>query len=548
MASTYSQNLKLELMGAGDQSGIWGDTTNTNLGTTLEEAIVGYGAVQFTNDTNLTLTLSNSNTTQLARNFFLYVTSTVSLSATRDLIVPTIRKPYVVQNATTGGQSIQVKTAAGTGIVVPNGKKMLLYVDGTNVIEEVNHFGGVSVTGDLTAGSASVTGALTAGSASLTSPLGVSSGGTGLSSPGASGNVLVSNGTSWVPSASVGEFENRIINGNMLISQRGAYDWITGYYNYSASIGAYSYAYTTDRFVYVNGTSSVVTVSTPSDFPNNQEFNTSLRVAVTTADTSIGATEYAVVTQPIEGFNALGLSGRTFTLSFWVRSSKTGVHCISLTDVGVNRKYVAEYTVSTANTWEFKSITVTGGLNTYGLSNIGLGAGLLVSWTLAAGSTYRGTANVWQQGGNFLFGTANQVNCLDTVGNIFAVVGIQLRIGSTSTTFTSRPYSTELMLCQRYYEIGEKAIFSGNVTNGSAYYGSVTFSVTKRAAEDAFNPVLFMSYVDRGNSLFPNATNPTPYDASCTGAACSKVANGTGVGMFRFDWRADAEITLPLPY
>lgn len=201
MASTYSQNLKLELMGAGDQSGTWGDTTNTNLGTTLEEAVVGYGAVQFTNDANLTLTLSNSNTTQLARNFFLYVTSTVSLSATRDLIVPTIRKPYVVQNATTGGQAIQVRTAAGTGILVPSGKKMLLYVDGTNVIEQVNHFGGVS----------------------LTSPLGVPSGGTGAATlqqnsvllgngngavqtvaPGTSGNVLVSNGTSWVSQTSPG--------------------------------------------------------------------------------------------------------------------------------------------------------------------------------------------------------------------------------------------------------------------------------------------------------------------------------------------------------
>ena len=83
MASTYSTNLKIELIGTGDQVGTWGLTTNDNLGVALEEAIVGYGAIQFTNDANLTLTLSNSNASQTARKFYLRVTSTVSLSAMR---------------------------------------------------------------------------------------------------------------------------------------------------------------------------------------------------------------------------------------------------------------------------------------------------------------------------------------------------------------------------------------------------------------------------------------------------------------------------------
>lgn len=164
MASTYSQNLKIELMGTGDQVDSWGDTTNDNLGTAIEEAIVGYGAVQFTNDANLTLTLANSNDSQIARKFFFYVTSTVSLSAQRDLIVPTTEKTYTVHNNTTGGQAIRVKTSAGTGIVVPSGKKMILYANGTNVIEQMDYAT-----------------SLTVGALSIDTPLPVASGGTGAS-------------------------------------------------------------------------------------------------------------------------------------------------------------------------------------------------------------------------------------------------------------------------------------------------------------------------------------------------------------------------------
>jgi hypothetical protein len=139
MASTYSSNLKIELMGTGDQTGTWGTTTNNNFQYALEEAIVGYVNVSFATDANKTLTLTDSNAAQDARNYFLYVTSGVSLTATRELIVPTIEKPYVIHNATTGSQSITVKTAAGTGVTVPNGKKALLYVNGTNVISQVDY-------------------------------------------------------------------------------------------------------------------------------------------------------------------------------------------------------------------------------------------------------------------------------------------------------------------------------------------------------------------------------------------------------------------------
>jgi hypothetical protein len=140
MASTFSTNLKIELMATGEKSNTWGVVTNTNLGTALEQAIVGKGNPNFASDATLTISLTDSNAAQAARALVLDVTSGVSLSATRELVVPTIEKQYIVQNNTTGGQSITVKTSAGTGVTVPNGKKAHLYVDGTNVVQMVDYF------------------------------------------------------------------------------------------------------------------------------------------------------------------------------------------------------------------------------------------------------------------------------------------------------------------------------------------------------------------------------------------------------------------------
>ena len=161
MASDYSTNLKIELIADGEQAGTWGDTTNTNLGTTLEEAIVGYGAVTFSSDADLTLTLSNSNATQAARCLVLNVTS-VTLTDTRNLVVPTINKPYVVQNNTTGGRDIVVKTSGGSGVTIPNGKSAVVYVDGTNVVSQITHIPTLDVA-TLTSASAALTGGTISG-------------------------------------------------------------------------------------------------------------------------------------------------------------------------------------------------------------------------------------------------------------------------------------------------------------------------------------------------------------------------------------------------
>ena len=212
MASTYTPNLKIELIATGEQVNDWGTTTNSNFENGLEQAIVGRGVVEYTSDANKTITLTESNSSQDARNLFLYVDTDAftTLTATRDLIVPTIEKTYVVHNDTAGAQSIRVKTSGGTGITIPNGKKALLYVDGTNVIEQLNYLTSAEI-----------------GTITFTNPVPIASGGTNAISASAArtslglaigtnvqaynaglqdisglaktdGNFIVGNGANWV--------------------------------------------------------------------------------------------------------------------------------------------------------------------------------------------------------------------------------------------------------------------------------------------------------------------------------------------------------------
>lgn len=165
MPSTFSSNLKIELIATGEQIGTWGTTTNNNFGTALEQAIVGRVTVDFASDANKTLTLTNTNAAQDARAVFLNLTSSVSLTATRDLIVPAINKNYIVKNATTGSQSIRV-IVAGVGVTIPNGKTALIYNDGTDVGYQFDHAGALDLS-SLTVSGASTLGTTTLGNTTV---------------------------------------------------------------------------------------------------------------------------------------------------------------------------------------------------------------------------------------------------------------------------------------------------------------------------------------------------------------------------------------------
>lgn len=173
MASTWS-DLKIQLMTTGENTGTWGTVTNANLGTAIEEAIAGTGTVTFASN-NQSITLSNTTSSQTARCMRLNLAGTTG-GSTRTLTVPDIEKVYIVNN--TCADAVQVKNSTGSNISVPAGKTMWVYSTGSNVVDATTH---------LTS--------LTLGSA-----LPAASGGTGLTAPGTSGNVLTSNGSAWVSS------------------------------------------------------------------------------------------------------------------------------------------------------------------------------------------------------------------------------------------------------------------------------------------------------------------------------------------------------------
>lgn len=174
MSSTYSTNLALELMGAGDQAGNWGSTTNTNLGTLIEQAISGYQTQAVVTGTDTTITIPNG-ASGVARNMFIQLTG--SGGASTNLIVPANKKLYFIYNATSSGQ-VTVKVSGQTGVSVPNGAKMVLVSNGTDIIDATNYMS------SLTLGSA----------------LPVTSGGTGVTtSTGSGANVLATSPTLVTP-------------------------------------------------------------------------------------------------------------------------------------------------------------------------------------------------------------------------------------------------------------------------------------------------------------------------------------------------------------
>lgn len=217
MASTYS-NLKIQLMGTGENSGTWGNVTNVNLGTALEEAIVGSADVTFSS-ADVTLTLTDTNASQTARNLRLNLTGTVS--AAQNLVVPSIEKIYLVNN--TLGYAITVKNATGTGIAVPAGKTMWVYNNGTNVVDAVNHLTSLTLAGDLTAVNITATNVvattMNATTVNATTLIGSGAGITGINASNISSGTLANARTTASSSNGASTIVARDASGNFTANQ-----------------------------------------------------------------------------------------------------------------------------------------------------------------------------------------------------------------------------------------------------------------------------------------------------------------------------------------
>ena len=269
-------------------------------------------------------------------------------------------------------------------------------------------------------------------------------------------------------------FKNRIINGAMMIDQRngGASGTASGY--------------TVDRFGYYGTQASKGTwqqnagsVTPPAGFKNYLGFTSSSAYSVI-------STDLFELYQSIEGNNLADLgwgtaNAQTVTLSFWVRSSLTGTFGGSLTNNGNTRNYPFSYTITAANTWEQKTITVLG--DTTGTWLTTNGVGCVVIFGLGAGSTWIGTVNAWNGTTSAILPTG-ATSVVGTNGATFYITGVQLEKGSTATSFDYRPYGTELSLCQRYYEtgyIGSQYCFYGFARPDGAAFINAFFAQQKRA-------------------------------------------------------------------
>jgi len=201
MSSTYSTNLALELIGTGDQAGTWGNTTNTNLGTLIEQAISGYVTQAVSTGTDTTITIPNG-ATGVARNMYIELTGTGGAST--NLIVPANKKLYFIYNNTSSGQ-VTVKVSGQTGVSVPNKAKMILVSDGTDIVDATNYVGNIS------AASANIT-VLTSASATITNLIATSASITTLTnnptfSGGTANGVLYLNGSKVATSGSALTFD-----------------------------------------------------------------------------------------------------------------------------------------------------------------------------------------------------------------------------------------------------------------------------------------------------------------------------------------------------
>lgn len=323
--------------------------------------------------------------------------------------------------------------------------------------------------------------------------------------------------------------------------------------------------YTADRFKYNFSGAGAVDVLKTADAPTIAEAGVysadCLHIDVTTADASIAAGDNYSVQYIVEGYDisqaGFGQSNqKEITLSFWHKHTVTGTYCVGFTNSAVNRSYVAEYTQSVADTWEKSTITITADSSgTWLYTN---GGGLLIWFTIAAGSTYQTTAGSWQAG--LFYATSNQVNAMDNASNNFKLALIKLELGSVATPYPVENRADILARCQRYYEKSYDmdlvpgygldyngagyAVMAKTVGNGEGFYLN-RFAVAKRDAPT----MTFYSANDgaSGNWYNQDTAANIAVNSSSIGWNAAITTNNTGGNITDGQratghWVADAEI------
>jgi len=283
---------------------------------------------------------------------------------------------------------------------------------------------------------------------------------------------------------------NLIINGAMNVAQRG-----------TSFADPTDNTYSLDRMHIFNDNDGAFTVTQDTTVPSGEGFYKSIKFDCTTADGTIAAGQYATLSQRIEGLNntvlGYGASGaKSIVVSFYAKSNLTGTFCYSVRNSATNRAYIKEFSLSSANTWERISFTITGDTSGTWLATNGIGSNHQIS--LSMGSTYHGTANQWNSSN--VVATSNQVNFLSSTDNNFFLTGWQVEIGDVATPFEHRSYSDELARCRRYFlryygndSPAYPRWFNPAYANDSYMGGSFSFPVQMRAAPSLTGTVTYQN-------------------------------------------------------
>ena len=296
-------------------------------------------------------------------------------------------------------------------------------------------------------------------------------------------------------------FRNILINGDMSIAQRG-----TSFSSVSAGNGTYP----VDRFRNNMGTAGTWTISQDTDVPSGQGFATSVKYDCTTANASLSAGSFLIFEQQVEGQNLQYLkkgtaNAESLTLSFWVKSNKTGTYIAELYDNDNTRQISQAYTISSASTWEKKTITYAG--DTTGAFGNDNGASLRLFLWLAAGSNYTsGTLNTSWNTTAVSNRVVGQVNLADDTANEWYITGVQLEAGTTASDFEFLPYDVNLARCQRYYQLIAQGA-SSPINTGFAYSSSQVSAYITLITSMRATPTLDMVSGTDYYRFTANATN-----------------------------------------
>ena len=299
---------------------------------------------------------------------------------------------------------------------------------------------------------------------------------------------------------------NLFINGDMNISQRGT----------SASSVTAS-QYLCDRWEYETIGEETATISQVTDAPDNSGLNKSFKVEVTTADSDVIASDYAVIKQVIEAQNLQHLEygtsdAKKITISFQVKSSVTGTYAVGL-EHGETASYQSQtYSISSANTWEKKTLTFVG--NTSTAINNDNGGGLHVNFFLTAGTSYTtGSNGAWGAATNWAANHA--ANIIGTVNSTFFITGVQAEVGETATDFEHLPHDVQLQRCMRYYtrydaSAGFTRYATGFINSSTAAVATMQLPVPMRGVPTLETSGTAGDYsVYHGTSTTPCNTTPS---------------------------------------